>query len=214
MTEPKTPMMPPPYLPASSPSLSGVRLRAVWICSMSNWVPKVELTQLIAEVIAPGSCDPSCESCETKTCPKSSASPAKSRSIPSMVIPVARPRFMPRWLSHSTTGSIAIDSSHASSSRKRKLPIAWKAHVATESRTTATTTMTMMRLALPGVMAIHRASSSNGTPGTAWLVCRARLAAARWFGWSAWWRAVPVEGSAGASGWSALTRRAYGSQRG
>ena len=117
---------------------------------------------------------------------------------------------MPRLLSHSTTGSIAIDSSHASSSRKRKLPIAWKAHVATESSTIATKTVTMMRRALPGVIAIHRASSSKGTPGTAWLVCRAREAAARWSGCSAWWRAVLPEGAAVASGWSALTRRAYG----
>ena len=88
---------------------------------------------------------------------------------------------------------MAIETSHASSSRKRKLLIAWNAHVATDSRTTAASTMNVTRRALPGVIAIQRASSSKGTPGTAWLLCR-------WCG-----------GELGCSGrWSALTRRAYG----
>ena len=66
-TEPKTPRMPPPYLPASSPILSGVSSRALWIWAMSNVVLNVLLTQSRAEVTALGSCWPSWESCETKT---------------------------------------------------------------------------------------------------------------------------------------------------
>ena len=83
-----------------------------------------------------------------------------------MVIPVARPRFMPRWLSHSTTGSIAIDKQPREQQQEEgSCPSRGRPTSPTESRTTATTTMTMMRLALPGVMAIHRASSPKGTPG-------------------------------------------------
>ena len=50
--------------------------------------------------------------------------------------------------------------------------MAWNAHVATDSRTTAASTVIVTRRALPGVIAIQRASLSNGTPGTAWLACR------------------------------------------
>ena len=62
---------------------------------------------------------------------------------------------MPRRDSHSTAGSMAIDSSQASSSRSRNDDVAVKAHTAIHRATIEASTVKTIRRTLAEGMAIH-----------------------------------------------------------
>ena len=63
--------------------------------------------------------------------PKTTMNSSDAAMMPSRTIPEASPRRQPRLDSQATTGSMAIESSHASSMRNQKLPVDSQTHAAT-----------------------------------------------------------------------------------
>ena len=173
----------------------------------------VELTQSSAEDAALGSDCPSWETWLTKTAPKTSRSTPVMTSMPSMVSPVASPRFIPLPTIHSTGGSMAMDTSQASSRMNRNELVAENAHIAMPSSTMSSRMISPVRRALEGVIAIHcgwpcpPAADSRTSRGAPWLPARL----------PAWVSLCRPGGRCRAGtcvvGSVSLTQRAYGARR-
>src|SRR4051794_4180597 len=131
----------------------------------SNEVWNVVLTHVITEVRVLGSELARSATWETKTPPKSAVTPRTMIKPRMRTIPVASPRRTPRRTIHRTGGSMAMENSHASSRMKRNVPRAWNAQTPMDSTMRNPITISVVRLALAGVMEIQVASPWAGSTG-------------------------------------------------
>ena len=89
----------------------------------SKFKSKVVLIQTVADVMTSGAAATAADSCENIKPPSVAKNKIKKIIKPMITAPAPSPLFLPRASNQETTGSIAIETSHAIKSIIKKLPV-------------------------------------------------------------------------------------------